>query len=106
MNKILATEPGRIAAKAAATCGPGRTASRSASRTEASPSPRLAMTGTSPTASKAGENAVVSSANTAPGPTSAAISRIRPWSADSSEYAVLTGTTGTPAVIAASEITR
>ena len=64
------------------------------------------MTGTSPTASRAAAKRSASSANTAPGPISAAISRIRAWSRLSSEYAALTGTTGTPAVIAASVITR
>ena len=47
-----------------------------------------------------------SSAKTAPGPISSAIARIRAWSWLWSEYAMLTGTTGMPAVIAPSEITR
>ena len=58
------------------------------------------MAGTALTASSAAANRSASSANTAPGRISPVIALIRAWSWLCSEYATLTGATGTPAVMA------
>ncbi|HEY5397136.1 MAG TPA: hypothetical protein VIL16_17255 [Trebonia sp.] len=106
VNRILATASPSSLSNASCPVGPGSVSSRSASCSEPGLVSRLTMAAISGRASSAGPNRPASSANTAPGRISSAIALIRAWSRLCSEYATLTGATGTPAVIAPSVTSR
>src|SRR5690348_16435299 len=100
VNRILAMASGARRPKAASISGPGLLPVRSASRSAPVLIPWLMMAGTALSASSAGAKRTASSAKTAPGAIRSAMALIRAWSWLCSEYATLTGATGTPAVIA------
>ena len=106
VNRIFAITSGLSVANAPRTASPGAVARSSPIVSAPARSPEPTIAGTSPSASSAAPNAPASSAYTAPGPISPAIALIRAWSLDCSEYATLTGATGTPAAIAPSVISR
>ena len=108
VSRIFATVSGPSAANARSTSACGAVAMRSSSASVPGGSSRATTTvGTrSAIASSAGPNAAPSSANTMPGVHRPTIARTRSWSRLSSEYAVLSGTAGTPAVKAPSSICR
>ena len=124
VNRIFATTPGPAEAKAAWTSAPGGVARSPASGSAPARWPVLTImpgaagppaaswgpvpgaAATSATASSAAAKRAASSANTAPGRISPAMARILAWSWLCSEYATLTGATGTPAVSAPSVTSR